>query len=103
MTHQVLAGEYLTRAELAAELDNSERTIARWDNSGVGPPRTVLVGASSIDAKGSCSGFGIARSSRSAPEAQRRPCRAPGHRAEVHESDPSKGHQCEPKSGARSP
>jgi hypothetical protein len=42
MTHQVLAGEYLTRAELAAELDNSERTIIRWDNAGVGPPRTVL-------------------------------------------------------------
>ena len=42
MTHQVLAGDYPTRAELAAELDNSERTIIRWDNAGVGPPRTVL-------------------------------------------------------------
>lgn len=42
MTHRVVGGEYLTRPELAAELDVSERTIGRWDNAGVGPPRTVL-------------------------------------------------------------
>ena len=42
MTHRVLGGEYLTRPELAAELGVSERTIWRWDNARVGPPRTVL-------------------------------------------------------------
>lgn len=42
MAHHILGGEYLTRAELAAELDVSERTVIRWDNSRVGPPRTML-------------------------------------------------------------
>jgi predicted DNA-binding transcriptional regulator AlpA len=42
MGHQVLGGKYLTRPELAAELGVSERTIWRWDNARVGPPRTAL-------------------------------------------------------------
>ena len=39
---RVLHG-YLTRAELAAEFNISDRTVARWDAEGTGPPR-VLVG-----------------------------------------------------------
>ena len=39
---RVLDG-YLTQAELAAELDVSDRTVARWNAEGTGPPR-VLVG-----------------------------------------------------------
>jgi predicted DNA-binding transcriptional regulator AlpA len=42
MAHRVLDGAYLTRSELAAELGVSERTIWRWDNARVGPPRTTL-------------------------------------------------------------
>lgn len=42
MSHQILNGEYLTRAELAAELNLSERTLWRWDAARTGPPRTML-------------------------------------------------------------
>jgi predicted DNA-binding transcriptional regulator AlpA len=42
MAHTVLGGEYLTRSELAAELGVSERSLWRWDNARVGPPRTTL-------------------------------------------------------------
>ena len=34
----LLAG-LLTRKQVAAELEVTERTIARWDAEGIGPPR----------------------------------------------------------------
>jgi predicted DNA-binding transcriptional regulator AlpA len=44
MAHEVIRvrGAYLTRAQLAAELGCSERSIVRWEKAGVGPPRTIL-------------------------------------------------------------
>ena len=35
-----LLDEYLTRSELAAELNKSERTLERWERLGIGPPVT---------------------------------------------------------------
>ncbi len=37
-----LLADYLTPAELAAELGKCERTIARWDSLRIGPPKTVI-------------------------------------------------------------
>jgi predicted DNA-binding transcriptional regulator AlpA len=37
-----LLAEYLTRAQLAAQLGVSERTIDRWHTCRTGPPRTVF-------------------------------------------------------------
>ena len=37
-----LLGEYLTDEQLAAELDKSPRTIARWRRMGTGPPTTWI-------------------------------------------------------------
>ena len=35
-----LLSEFLTKRELAAELQRNERTLDRWDALGTGPPRT---------------------------------------------------------------
>jgi hypothetical protein len=35
-----LLSEFLTKRELAAELQRNERTLDRWDSLGTGPPRT---------------------------------------------------------------
>lgn len=37
-----LFADYLTLAEMAHELDVSERTLARWHGLRIGPPRTVV-------------------------------------------------------------
>ena len=37
-----LLADYLTPAQLAAELGKSVRTIARWDRLRIGPPKTVI-------------------------------------------------------------
>lgn len=34
--------DYLTRAELAADLNVCTRTIERWDRLGEGPPKTKI-------------------------------------------------------------
>ncbi len=41
-TTSPLLADYLTPDELAEELDKSPRTIARWDNLRIGPPKTVI-------------------------------------------------------------
>ena len=38
----LLAGEFLTPSQLAAELSISERTLHRWHTARQGPPRVVL-------------------------------------------------------------
>lgn len=35
-----LLSEFLTKRQLAAELQRNERTLDRWDALGTGPPRT---------------------------------------------------------------
>jgi predicted DNA-binding transcriptional regulator AlpA len=42
VSQNILGLWYLTRAELAAELNLSERTLTRLEMAGQGPPRTVL-------------------------------------------------------------
>jgi len=37
-----LLSEFLTKKELAAELQRNERTLDRWDALGTGPPRTRI-------------------------------------------------------------
>ena len=37
-----LLDDYLTPDQLAEELGNSVRTIARWDGLRIGPPKTVI-------------------------------------------------------------
>jgi hypothetical protein len=37
-----LLADYLTKAELAAELGIHERTLDRWHTARTGPPRTVI-------------------------------------------------------------
>ena len=37
-----LLDDYFTPDALAAELDKSPRTIARWDRLRIGPPRTMI-------------------------------------------------------------
>ena len=37
-----LLDDYLSPEQLAAELDKSVRTIARWDSLRIGPPKTVI-------------------------------------------------------------
>ncbi len=34
--------EYMTRNELAAQLDRCARTLDRWHSLRIGPPRTIL-------------------------------------------------------------
>lgn len=40
-TQEVLA-DYLTRSELARELNRSERTLDRWHQLRIGPPRSRI-------------------------------------------------------------
>ena len=37
-----LLADYLDPDELAAELNKSPRTIARWDSLRIGPPKTLI-------------------------------------------------------------
>jgi hypothetical protein len=37
-----LLSEYLTKAQLAKELRKSERTLDRWHNLRIGPPRVII-------------------------------------------------------------
>jgi hypothetical protein len=39
---ETLLSEFLTKKELAAELQRNERTLDRWDALGTGPPRTRI-------------------------------------------------------------
>ena len=34
--------EYLSRAELAEQLDRCPRTLDRWESLKIGPPRTII-------------------------------------------------------------
>jgi phage terminase Nu1 subunit (DNA packaging protein) len=39
-----LFSNYITKAELASAADVSDRTIDRWERSGIGPPRISIGG-----------------------------------------------------------
>ena len=46
-TENSILSEYLTKAELAAQLNRSTRSVDRWTLTGDGPPR-VRIGRSSL-------------------------------------------------------
>ena len=40
MSNEPILSEFLTKEELAAQLQRNPRTLDRWDVLGMGPPRT---------------------------------------------------------------
>lgn len=40
MSNEPILSEYLTKEELAAELQRNPRALDRWEVLGIGPPRT---------------------------------------------------------------